>query len=124
LDRIIDSTKRALFHGHEQTEEYYFLHRVNGDVLAHLENIMGSGVLESINHHLRIQVDADLSQVVSHPSTVEAGLRKLFGVGSKVIIEQCIYAAFRSVGLIPDRDYRSLKDAIDEMRDGTINFTA
>jgi hypothetical protein len=124
LDRTIDSTKRALFHGHEQTEEYCFMRQVNGDVLAHLENIMGSGVLESINHHLRILVEADLSQVVSQPTTVEAGLRKLFGVGSKIIIEQCIYAAFRSVGLIPDRDFRGLEDAIKEIRDSTLNFAA
>jgi hypothetical protein len=109
-------TKRGRSHGLEQADDNEFLREINTTVLVHLEEILGRGVLASVNYHLKILVNADFSQVASQPSAVEAGLRKLFGVGAKIIIQQCMLAVFRSKGLVPDRDFTSLQEAIGEMR--------
>jgi hypothetical protein len=120
LENVSNGTKRDLCHGFEQTDDNDFLKQVNTTVLAHLEVIMGKGVLASVNYHLKILVNVDISEVVSQPSAVETGLRKLFGVGAKVITQQCVLALFRSKGLVPDRDFNSLEEAIGEIRKRTI----
>ena len=120
LESVSNGTKRELFHGYEEAADNDFFEQVNIAVLAHLEEILGKGVLASVNYHLKILVNVDISELVSQPSTVEKGLRKLFGVGAKVIIQQCMLAAYRSNGLVPDRDFNSLEEAIGEMRKRTI----
>ncbi len=77
---------------------------------------MGIGTVESINCHLRKLDGVDLTQIASEPRLVEIGLQKLFGVGAKVIIHASIFAAFRSVSIIPDRDFIGLEDAFKEIQ--------
>ena len=126
---VLDNMENALngkrvFHDPEQTGENHYIIQINNDVLVHLDKILGSNVLSAINHHLRISVNVDMSKVASEPRLVEAGLRKFFGPGTKVVIDQCILAAFRSVGLVPDRDFISLEDAILEILDKRYHLAA
>lgn len=78
---------------------------------------MGRPIFKVINYHLEDVVGIDLSQIVSSPSLIEKGLKKVFGIGAPTIIKACIYAAFRAEGVIPDREYASLEDAFSELDD-------
>lgn len=91
------------------------IYQANSFVSNRLVIVMGSSTLETINFHLRLLVGVDLSHVASKPSLVEGGLRTLFGSGAWVIIEAAILAVFRSEHLIPERDFRSLDEAIEEL---------
>ena len=108
----------------EQTGENHHINQINNYVLSHLDKILGSNVLSAINHHLQLSVNVDMSKVASEPKLVEAGLRKFFGPGTKVVIDQCILAAFRSIGLVPDRDFVSLEDAMLDILDKKYRLAA
>jgi hypothetical protein len=89
---------------------------LNRSVPAFLEKVMGTGILTAVNHHLKMTANIDFFSTGSDPSSVEKGLKKIFGRGAGVIIEQCILGAFRSVGMVPDRNFDSIEDAIREIK--------
>jgi hypothetical protein len=110
-------TTRNSVQGQENSEnQSVFVGEINRSVLQHLENVLGPIVLVTINYHLRKVANVDTSELMSKPAEIESALHKFFGAGSKIIIQQCILAIYRSVGLIPDRDFVSLEDAVREVR--------
>ena len=100
----------------EAGNELQLLLLLNRSVPAYLEKVLGPGIMTAVNHHLRMTENIDFSSTASDPSSVERGLRKIFGRGASIIIEQCILGAFRSVGLVPDRDFDCIEDAIKEIK--------
>lgn len=88
---------------------------INAGVSSHLGRVMGIQTVETTNFHLRKVAGVDLSEVATKPRQVESGLRGLFGIGAQVIIEASILAAFRSLRVIPERDFVSLEEAIVEL---------
>ncbi|MGI0049407.1 MAG: hypothetical protein ACREAW_07690 [Nitrososphaera sp.] len=96
--------------------ELQLLLLLNRSVPAFLEKVMGPGILTAVNHHLRMTANIDFFSTASDPSSVERGLKEIFGRGAGIIIEQCILGAFRSVGLVPDRDFDSIEAAIKEIK--------
>lgn len=76
---------------------------------------MGKPTFKAINYHLQDVVGIDLSQIATSPSIIEEGLQKIFGAGAYAMVRACIYAAFRTEGIIPDREYRGLADAFSEL---------
>lgn len=92
----------------------WLVHQANTIVSNQLVAMMGRSTVETINFHLRLLVGVDLSHAASEPRLVESGLRTFFGSGASVIMQTAILALFRSVHLIPERDFISLEDAIEE----------
>jgi hypothetical protein len=97
-----------------RVHQQWLVHQANTVVLNQLVEMMGRSTVETINFHLRLLVGVDLSHVASEPRLVESGLRTFFGSGAAVIMQAAILAMFRSVHLIPERDFISLEDAIEE----------
>ena len=100
----------------EAGNEQQLLILLNRSIPEYLEKVMGTGILTAVNHRLRMTVNIDFFSTASDPSSVERGLKVMFGRGAFIIIEQCILGAFRSVGLVPDRDFQSIEDAIKEIK--------
>ena len=96
-------------------DRQWLVRQANSVVSSQLAAVMGSSTLETINFHLRLLVGVDLSHVASEPRLVESGLRTFFGSGAGVIMEAAILAFFRSVHLVPERDFISLEEAIEEL---------
>ena len=85
-------------------------------VKRRLNALIGPSILDAINFHLQKLNDvADLSQVASRPELIEKGLNQFFWEGAKVLIRESILAAYREFGLIPDRQYVSIRDALSEL---------
>lgn len=85
-------------------------------VKRRLNTLVGPSILDAINFHLqKLNDGADLSQVASQPELIEKGLRQFFWEGAKVLIRESIFAAYREFGLIPDREYVSMHDALSEL---------
>ena len=95
-------------------DRQWHVYQANTIVSNQLAAMMGRSTVETINFHLRLLVGVDLSHVASEPRLVESGLRTFFGSGAAVIMQAAILAAFRSVHLIPERDFISLEEAIEE----------
>ena len=93
-----------------------FENDVNVAVESYLVGRMGASTFKIINYYLHDITGLDLSNVSSKPSVLEEGLRELFGVGTPTVVRACIFAAFRGAGLIPDREYKGLEDALTELR--------
>ena len=85
-------------------------------IKRHLNTLIGPSILDAINFHLqKLNDGVDLSQVASQPELIEKGLRQFFLEGAKVLIRESIFAAYREFGLIPDREYVSMHDALSEL---------
>ena len=95
-------------------DRQWLVNHANTAVSNQLGAMMGRSTVETMNFHLRLLVGVDLSQVASEPRLVESGLRTFFGSGAAVIMQAAILGLFRSVHLIPERDFISLEDAIEE----------
>jgi len=99
----------------QRPDRKWLVHHANSVVSSELGAAIGSQTMETINFHLRLLVGVDISHVASEPKLVERGLRTLFGSGAWVIMEAAILAVFRSANLIPEKDFNSLEEAIDEL---------
>ncbi len=84
-------------------------------VSSQLGEVIGSSTVETINFHLRLLVGVDLSHVATEPRLVERGLQSFFGSGAGVVMEAAILAMFRSMHLVPERDFASIEEAIEEL---------
>lgn len=101
--------------GHDRSvDRKWLVHQANTTVSNQLVAMMGRSTVETLNFHLRLLVGVDLSHVASEPRLVESGLRTFFGSGAAVTKQAAILALFRSVHLIPERDFISLEEAIEE----------
>jgi len=94
----------------------YFEVIVSIAVKRRLNTLVGPSILDAINFHLKKLNDGvDLSQVASRPELIEKGLRHFFWEGARILIRESIFAAYREFGLIPDREYITMHDALSEL---------